>query len=378
VQPLAAGKVAAILVRDGDKVQTGQVLVRLDATQARSQYEVAHGQWLTVAAVEARLTAERLGRPAIVFPPQLMQAQGDPRAASAMSLQTQLFKTRREAFLAEMTIYRESILGLEAQLQGLEEASRSKREQLRLLGEELKYQRGLAEDGFLPRNRVSEQERLAAGISGAFAEDTGNIGRIRQQIAELKARMLGKEQDVRKEVESQLTDVQKEATALSSRLQALEFELANTEIKSPANGIVVGLAVHTVGGVVGAGAPLMEIVPENEPLRIEAQIPPHMIDKVHAGLDVDILFPAFQQSTTPHIPGKVTLVSADVQVEPRQGHPYFKATVEVTAEGMRKLTTHQIRAGMPAEVFVRTGERTLFNYITKPLLDRLNRSLTEP
>ncbi len=217
-----------------------------------------------------------------------------------------------------------------------------------------------------------------AAILGAIAEDAGNVGRTRQQIAELRARMLSREQDLRKEVESQLTDVQKESTSLASRLQALEFELANTEIRSPVDGIVVGLAVHTVGGVVAAGSPMMEVVPADEPLRIEAQIAPHLIDKVHPGLEVDILFPAFQQATTPHVSGRVELVSADVLTEPKQGIAYYKAIVEVTPDGMKSLRHHQIRAGMPAEVFVRTGERTLLNYLFKPLMDRMNRSLTEP
>jgi len=130
---------------------------------------------------------------------------------------------------------------------------------------------------------------------------------------------------------------------------------------------------------VGVGNSMMEIVPENEALRIEAQIPPHLIDKVRPGLEVDVLFPAFNQATTPHIPGRVTHVSADVLAEPRQNNqPYFKATIEVTAQGLAKLRSHEIRAGMPAEVFIRTGERTAMNYLLKPLRDRLNRALTEP
>jgi len=119
-------------------------------------------------------------------------------------------------------------------------------------------------------------------------------------------------------------------------------------------------------------------VPMDEPLKIDAQVAPHLIDKVKPGLDVDILFPAFNQSTTPHIPGRVVTVSADVLIEPKQGIPYFKATVEVTPEGMKQLLHHKVRAGMPAEVFVRTGERTMLNYLLKPLVDRLNRALTEP
>jgi protease secretion system membrane fusion protein len=378
VQPLVGGKIAELAVRDGDVVKAGQVLVRLDGTQARSQFDMARGQWFTTAAVEARLVAERTGRAQIQFPEELRQQMSDPRAANAMGLQTELFATRRRALENDLTVLRESIRGLEAQAQGIEEASRARREQARLLGEEIERQRDLVRDGFLARNRLSEQERSLAAVMGAIAEDAGNLGRTRQQIAELRARMLAREQEVRKEVESQLTDVQRDASALASRLQALQFELVNTEIKSPVDGTVVGLSVHTIGGVVPAGAPMMEVVPVDEPLKIDAQIAPHLIDKVKPGLDVDILFPAFQQATTPHIPGRVVTVSADVLVEAKQGIPYFKATVEVTPEGMKLLRHHQIRAGMPAEVFVRTGERTLLNYLVKPLLDRMNRALTEP
>ena len=140
----------------------------------------------------------------------------------------------------------------------------------------------------------------------------------------------------------------------------------------------MGLAVHTVGGVVGVGNPLMEIVPADEPLKIDAQIPPHLIDHVRAGLEVDILFPAFNRATTPNVAGRVLQVSADVLVEPQQGIQYFKAVIEVTAEGMHKLRQYEIRPGMPAEIFVRTGERTLLNYLVKPLTDRLKGALTEP
>jgi len=378
VQPLVGGKVAEVTVRDGDTVKTGQLLVRLDGTQARSQYDVARGQWFSTAAVEARLVAERSGRTQIQFPPALTQEKGDARAVNAMALQSELFATRRRSLESDLNVLREGIRGLEAQLKGLEESSLARREQARLLSEEIERQRDLVKDGFLARNRLSEQERSLAAVMGAIAEDAGNQGRTRQQIAEARARMLSREQDFRKDVESQLTETQRDSTALVSRLQALEFELANMEVRSPADGIVVGLAVHTVGGVVPAGAPMMEVVPGDEPLKIDAQVAPHLIDKVHPGLDVDILFPAFNQATTPHIPGRVTTVSADVLLEQKQNIPYFKATIEVTPEGMKLLRNHQIRAGMPAEVFVRTGERTLLSYLFKPLVDRLNSALTEP
>lgn len=378
VQPVMPGKITALLVKDGDRVKTGQVLIKMDDTQARSQLEMTRGQWFSSAAVQARLIAEREGRTSVTYPEALLKEKADPRAASAMALQDELFATRKRSLENELNILRESITGLEIQATGLEESRKGRQEQLRLLRQEVQDQRALVNDGFLPRNRLSEQERLLAGLVAATYEDTSNLGRVRQSIVETRVRIATRQSEYRKEVESQLTDVQREASSLNSRLDALNFEVVNAEIRSPADGLVVGMTVHTVGGVVSAGAPLMDIVPEDEPLRVETQIATHLIDKVHTGLEVDILFSAFQQSTTPHVPGKVVQVSADALVDPKQNYPYYKAVVEVTPEGMKALRQHQIRAGMPAEVFVRTGERTLLNYIIKPLTDRLNNALTEP
>ncbi|MES2943984.1 MAG: HlyD family type I secretion periplasmic adaptor subunit [Pseudomonadota bacterium] len=378
VQPLVAGKIAAILAKDGDTVTEGQVLVRLDDTQSRSQLDISKGQWFTILATEARLSAERTGRSAPEFPASLLNEKDDPRAVAAMALQGQLFATRRQSLSSELSAMTENMRGLELQTRGIEASRLAKEEQLRLLREQLKNQRDLADEGFLPRNRVLDQERTVSAMAGAIAEDTGSIGRNRQSIAELKVRMVTREQEVRKEVESQLADTQRDASSLRSRLEGLQFDVVNTEIKSPSSGLVMGLAVHTVGGVVAAGSPMMEVVPRNEVLKIDAQIPPHLIDKVKPGLPVDILFTAFDQVSTPKIPGTVVHVSADVLLEPKQNVPYFKASIEVTPEGMAQLKTHEIRAGMPTEIFVRTGERTAMNYFVKPLRDRLQRSLTEP
>jgi membrane fusion protein, protease secretion system len=378
VQPLVAGKIAAVLVKDGDEVKAGQTLVRLDDTQSRSQLDISQGQWLTSLATEARMVAERAGRSTPDFPAALLNEKSDPRASTAMALQTQLLATRRGALNSELSAMAENIRGLELQTQGTEASRRAKQEQLNLLNDMIKNQRALADEGFLPRNRVLEQERAAAGIAGAMAEDLGTIGRNRQSMAEIKTRMATRQQEVRKEVETLLADTQRDASTLKSRLEALQFDVANTDIKAPSEGVVMGLTVNTVGGVVAAGSPMMEIVPKNEALRIEAQILPHLIDKVKPGLEVDILFSAFNQATTPRIAGKIVQVSADVLIEPKQNTPYFKAMVEVTTQGLLKMKGHDIRAGMPVEVFVRTGERTAMNYFIKPLLDRTNRALTEP
>ncbi len=378
VQPLVPGKVATLLVREGDTVAKGQTLLKLDDTASRAQWEVVRGQWFSALALEGRLQAEVTGEPAPAFGQALLLERSDPRASAMMALQTQLLATRRRSLELELAALSDSRRGLDLQAAGIETAAASKQEQMRSLQEQLANLRRLADEGFLPRNRVSEHERAIAALSANIAEDTGSLGKTRQAVAETRSRAAVREQDFRKEAEIQLAEVRREIASLRSRLDALDFELANSRIESPATGTVLNMAVHTVGGVVAAGATLMEIVPTGQPLRVEAQVAPHLIDKVKPGLDVKVLFPALQQATTPSIPGRLVSVSADVLVEPRQSLTYFKATVEVTPDGMRQLAQQEIRAGMPAEVFLRVGERTALNYLLKPLTDRLNRALTEP
>lgn len=378
VQALVAGKVIAIHATDGDHVTAGQVLVRFDDTQSRSQLDMAKGQWFTSLATEARLIAERTGSAAPDFSAALKNESADPRALAAMALQGQLFTTRRKSLTTELAAMTEHMRGLEQQTQGSVESMRAKQDQLGVLREQLTNLRNLADDGFMPRIRVQDHERTVSAMSGAISEDTGSIGRSRQAIAEIKIRMVSREQEVRKEVEAQLSDIQRDVSSLSSRLQGLQFDVINTEIKSPATGLVMGLVVHTIGGVVAAGTPMMEIVPRDEVLKIEAQIPPHLIDKIKPGLPVDILFTAFDQVSTPKIAGKLTRVSADVLMDSKTNLPFFKASIDVTPEGMVKLKANEIRAGMPAEIFVRSGERTAMSYLLKPLMDRVRRSMIEP
>src|SRR3990167_3813138 len=378
VQPVSGGKVAAILARDGDQVVAGQVLLRLDSTQSRSLLDIARGQWLVAMATQARLSAENQGLAAVDFPPELLELGNDARVAEVMELQSRLLESRRQTRNNEMQSLEATLRGLEYQAQGHEAARQAKETQSRMLREELRNQRTLADEGFFPRNRVSEQERLFAGIQGGVAEDSSSVGRTRQAIVEVRARIATRQQEFRKDIESQLSDIQRETSGLESRMRGLEFDLANTEVRAPATGSVMGASVHTVGGVVSAGTPLMELVPKDDPLRVEAQLPVHMVDKVRPGLPVHVLFSALNQASTPHIEGRVVQVSADALADSRQNTNYFKVVVEVTPQGMTQLQHQEIRAGMPAEVFIKTGERTFMSYLLKPLLDRMNRALIEP
>lgn len=377
IQHLTGGTIDAIEVKDGQAVKKDQVLVRLNATQAEAQLGMTQAQYIIAAAVEARLSAERMNAEKIDFSPMLDKiSQQDERVGNAIALQEQLFQSRRTALRNEISILNENLAGAQQQLRGLEEVKVNRESQLRSLKQELTNIRDMADKGFVPRNRMFELERNVSQIAAGLAEDIANIGRTRNQISELKLRVLNRQQEYQKEVESQLTDVQKEVQSLADRMAALDYEAKNTLIRSPIDGTVVGLNIHTVGGVIRSGEPLMDVVPHNEPLIIQAQVPTNLIDKVHVGLPVEIQFPAFSHSQTPNIPGTVQVVAADSVVDQKTGMPYYSVKVQVTPEGMKMLGVHKIRPGMPATALLITGERTMLNYLLKPLIDRMNIAFT--
>ena len=379
VQHQTGGTVQQILVRDGDVVKAGQVLVRMNSVTAQAAVQMTDSTYLTDLAIEARLMAERDGAHAIQFPAPLEQRRNDPRVAGMMALQSQLLVSRQGSLRNELAGVEESISGLKVQIHGLQEARQSKKEQADLLKEQLSGMRDLAKEGYVARNRLLDLERTYAQLSGAISEDIGTIGRSQSQVAELTLRKAQRMQDYQKEVRTQLTEVQKEAEAEHARLQAQKFELSNVEVKAPADGVVVNLAVFTPGGVVAPGFKLMDIVPTNDPMVVEGQLPVNLVDRVHPGLPVDLQFSAFNANRTPHIPGQVEEVAADRNVDERTGQSFYKVRVKVTPQGAKLITQNklEIRPGMPVSLFVKTGERTMMNYLLKPVFDRAESALTE-
>lgn len=378
IQHLAGGTVDAILVREGESIRQGQPLLRLNGTKAIAEQGVLTSQYIVAKSVEDRLEAERDGRDAIHLSPELLNRfRGDPRLDEALMLQQRLFTTRRAALTGEVDILRENLHAAEQQLAGLSQVQSMRSKQVKFVTQQLEGLRSLAAEGYLPRNRLLELERNAAELNGSLAEDIANVGRTRNQIAELKLRILQCQQDYQKDLQSQLTDVQKEVSSLVDRLRAVDYEVANTEIRSPIDGVVLGLAVTTIGGVIQPGAHIMDIVPANEPLQVNAMVPVQAIDKMVPDLPVDISFPAFNHAQTPTIPGRVLTVAADRMMDEVSKQPYYLAQVVVTPEGMKLLGTNRIRAGMPATVTIKTGERSLLSYLLKPLNDRLDGAFKE-
>ena len=379
IQYLSGGTVEDILVKDGDVVKAGQVLVRMSDVVLKSQSELTRTQYLAARATEARLLAERDGATSVAFPPALEAYKDDPRVVTNMGLQRQLFSSRQAALKNELAAVDENIAGIKSQIQGLEESRDSKKEQLSILKEQLGNMRDLAKDGYVARSRLLDLERTNAQINGSLSEDIGNIGRSRRQIMELTLRRVQRTQEYQKEVRTQLAEVQKEAEGLANRAKGQEFELASTEVKAPVDGVIVGSAVFTKGGVVGSGFRMMDIVPSDDALIVEGQLPVNMVDKVHKGLPVDMIFSAFNTNKTPHLPGVVTQVSADRTVDEKTGMAFYKVRAKVTPEGVAIIDKKKldIQSGMPVEMMVKTGERTMMSYLMKPVFDRAKTSLSE-
>jgi protease secretion system membrane fusion protein len=377
IQHLTGGTVDAIVVKEGDVVKAGDVLVRMNAVQATVNAEIARVQYFSARTTEARLIAERDGKKILVFPPELEGVKDDPRVASNIRMQQQLFSTRQSAIQSELSALDENIAGLRLQNQGLEESRDGKKLQLQFLKEQLDGMRDLAREGYVARNRLLELERTYAQLSTAISEDISNIGRGQRQISEFRLRRLQRQQEYQKEVRTQLSETQKEADGLANRLTGLDYDLGNVLVKSPVDGTVVSMNVFTHGGVIAPGFRMMDIVPSDDPLMVDGQLPVHLIDKVHPNLRVELIFSAFNQNQTPHVPGIVTQVSADRLVDEKSGQPYYALKAKVAPEGMTLISNLKIRPGMPVELFVKTGERTMMNYLVKPMLDHLKMSMTE-
>lgn len=379
IQHQTGGTVKEILVKDGDLVKAGQVLVRMNGTVVKSNYDTSQAQYLTALANQARLQAERDGLKTIKFPAEIEQHKNEPRVMELITLQNQLMMSRHMSLKSELGSVDENIAGLKEQIKSLEESRDSKKTQMGFLKEQLEGMRDLAKDGYVARNRLLDLERTYAQLSGAMSEDIGNIGRSRSQVLEMQLRKTQRAQDYQKEVRTQLSDTEKEAVALSARMAGQQFDLDSIDVRAPVSGIVTGLAVFTQGGVVQSGFKMMEIVPTDDPLVVEGNLAVNLIDRVHPGLKTELIFSAFNANKTPHIEGEVEEVAADRTLDERTGAPYYKVRVRVTPEGQKKIAANHmnIRPGMPAELFVKTGERTMFNYLLKPIMDRAHSALSE-
>tara|TARA_R100001039_G_scaffold39225_1_gene46084 strand:- start:12519 stop:13874 length:1356 start_codon:yes stop_codon:yes gene_type:complete len=377
VQYQNGGTVDAILVKEGSKVKAGDVLVRMNNVQAKADAETNRVQYYIAKATEARLIAERDDQDQIAFPAMLSDMSDNPRVMSYLETQKEVFLSRRNTLHSELSAISENINGLISQTKGLQASRKNKEEQLTYINEQLEGIRELEKEGYVARNRLLELEQTAAQINATISEDIGNIARAQSQVSELKLSRLRRQQEYKEQVREQLSEVQKQVDALASQLTGLDYDLEKVLVRAPASGIVVGLKVFTEGAVVAPGFNMMDIVPSEDSLVVEGQLPVHLIDKVRAGLPVELMFTAFNRNLTPHVPGEVTQISADRLIDEITGEPYYQLIAKVSPEGIEMMPDLTVKPGMPVEMFVKTGERTMMNYLLKPFIDRLKLSMTE-
>jgi membrane fusion protein, protease secretion system len=376
VQHLTGGIIKDVYVGEGDHVKEGQVLIKLDEATTRANYETIRQQYFALLANQGRLMAEQSGASTINYAPELVKAGQDPLIRAQMQNQQQLFQSRRASLRADLQGLQESIQGEEALISSYKNIVENRRQQLSLLNDELSHTRELVKEGYAPRNRQLELERNVSETNAALAELLGNITRSQRNIGELRQKMISRQQDYRKEVDSQLSDVSREVQSDEAKFRALADDLNRMEIRSPATGQVVGLVTQTVGGVIQPGQKLMDIVPEDEPLVIEAKVAPNLIDRVHAGLPVDVRFNVFANTPQLVVDGKVLSVSGDLLTE-QNGTAYFLSRVAVTPEGYKKLGKRVLQPGMPVDVVFKTGERSMLTYLLHPLTKRIAASMKE-
>jgi epimerase transport system membrane fusion protein len=381
VQHLEGGIVRTLEVRDGDAVEKDQVLLTLDGTQARAQLEMLRGQQYGALAREARLIAQRDGLAAVVYPAMLLAHSKEQRVREAMQVQDQTFAARKAARDNEVALYDEQVRQLEAKIEGLV-VQRASRERLvaSYTGELADFEALLAQ-GYADKQQVRDLQRKLSQAEGELGALVSELAGARLQVSETRLKIIQLEKDLQREVAAELAEVQSELLEVRERLQSLEDMVARTVIRAPQAGVVIGLAVHTLGAVIQPGEKLMDIVPRDERLVIEARVSLLDIDRVQKGQTAEIRFSAFKSRDTPKIEGTVVSVSADRLVEEREQNatPYYLARVEITAEGLHDLERSglELVAGMPAEVLINTGERTLLAYLADPLRNTVSRSLIE-
>ncbi|MDJ0889940.1 MAG: HlyD family type I secretion periplasmic adaptor subunit [Gammaproteobacteria bacterium] len=379
VQHLEGGIVKEILVRDGDRVREGDVLLRLDDTKARAVLEILRGELDAALAQKSRLVAERDGLAEIRFPEALLQRAETSKVREAIAGQSQLFDARRKSLQGQLAILDQRISQFNEEMAGLEAQQAARRDQLKYLQEELGGLRGLEKAGHVARTRIFAYEREIAKLRGERGEYISEIARAQQGIGEAELQIIQRQQSFREEVVAELRELEKRIFQLEERLVTAQDELDRTDVRAPVDGIVMDLDVHTAGGVVRPGEDVMEVVPMGDRLIIEARISPQDIDDVAVEQEATVRFTGMRFRSTPVVIGRVINVSADRLLDEYSGVSYYLARIEIPKWQEKVLVDLDVKLhpGMPADVLIKTGTRTVLRYVMGPVGDGLARAFKE-
>jgi len=377
IQHLEGGIIREIRVKEGDLVRAGQILITLDDTKARAEAQSLQGQLWDAVAREARLQAEQRGDDRVSFPDTLeREANGNSAVAVVLAAQRSIFDTRRQAFQSQVEVNAKRRSQTEKEIEGLKGQEAAAVRRVAIVREEVATVAALLDKGLERRPRLLNLERERADIEGRRDEIAAQISRADQVVSESQANLLKLESDRRSEISQALREAQNQIFQNRERLQAAQDQLSRTAVTAPEDGVVTELQVHTPGGVIGAGAPLMELVPRQDRLIVTARVKPEDIDVVHVGLSAEVSLLPYNQRRVPRLHGTVTHVSADRVLDKRTDQPFYAAKVRVedpraSAIGIR------IVPGMPSQVFVKTGRGTVALYALRPLLDSFDNAFRE-
>jgi len=376
VQHLEGGILREIVVREGDKVQEGQVLFRLDGTQARANRDVVQAQLDLLRAQEARLLAER-DKTEVRFPDILTRRQDRPNVAQVLADQMSQYRERRASIEAQVAILKSRQTTLAREIDGLNAEQASARQQLFFIDDELVGVRTLVAQALAPKTRLSSLEREKARLEGVIGRNAVDIAKAENNINEVLLQISQLEQKVQEEVASQLLETRQRIAESEERSRVAEDALRRLEVTAPKGGLVQNVRATTVGQVLRPGDLLLELVPIDDQLLVEAQIQPVDADKVAAGLIAEVRFPSFHMRTTPLVMGRVRNVSRDRLMDEATRQPYFLAQISIKDTDLPPDLVERLRAGLPAEVVIPTGERTVLQYMIQPLQDAFRRTFRE-
>jgi len=377
IQHPTGGIVAEIAVHDGMHIKAGDLLVRLDATQARANQRMVSKQLDEMRLRIARLVTERDGLQQVALPRELVPRGEEDDVKSLLASERALFKARSSALQSQRELLQSRIAQLNEESAGVDAQLQSKVSQLDLVSRETTGVQELFDKKLVPLTRLTSLQRESARIDGERGQLLSAGAEIKSKISETKLQIVKIDQDFRTDVVKELGETQGKEAELVERGVAARDLLDRIELRAPTSGVVHQLGVHTIGGVIRAGDSIMEIVPDTDELQVEARLQPGDIDQVRLGDKAFVRFSAFNQRTTPELIGVVSYVSADVSHDQQTNSSYFTVRVTLPDEERRRLAGLQLVPGMPAEVFMQTGSRTMLSYLFKPITDQLRRTFVE-
>ncbi len=378
IQHLEGGIVARILVKDGDKVTAGQPLIRLDDTRARASAQVLKAQLREAKALEARLVAERDGRPEVEFPSALQAAaRTDQELAETMAGQVRIFETRHELNASRVEVIEQRKAQTREEIAALKYQSQAADRRALIIKDELSTVGKMVSKGLQTRARLLQLEREQAEIDGRVGDTMAQIARAEQSIGEQDAQILQLKSDSDTETAKLLRDTQASIFELDEKIQSALEILGRTVVRAPEDGTVTDLKVHTLGGVVVAGEPLMDLVPRQDRLIVRALVKPEDIDLVRPGLEARVRLLAYKHRRVPPVEGELVYVSADRVIDPETQHAFYTARVRIDEASLKALPGVEMMPGMPAEVMINTGVYTVGYYMVRPLFESFNRAFRE-